>query len=229
MGVANALVYMIIAAIPVLEPFLYAYVLGWLIPCVLISFVKYRDSRVFVGYMLVALVYSLYPIGYRLYSLLSETLWPQGPGGSLFSSLPIEEAITVFMFAWALNSVGRLASNEYKLFKEGGEKLKNRFTSPLRILRREEGKDEQRVAFASAASLFEEFKKEELAVNPVLVFGLLFSALAYFVFRHSYAIVGVPGYVEPGVALVLSLVATIPLLFYVLMKKKRTPPRVKEE
>jgi hypothetical protein len=220
MGFINALVYIIIVRIPILEPLLYTYVLGWLTPCVLISFIKYRDGRVFVGYMLVALVYSLYPVGYRLYSLLSETLVLQGGGGSPISSLPIEEAITVFMFAWALNSVGRLASNEYKLFKEGKEMLKNKFTSPLRILKREKGRDEQQEAFAAAASLFDEFKSEELAVNPVLVFGLLFSALAYFVFRHAYAIVGVPSYIEPGVALVLSMVATVPLLFYVIIKKR---------
>jgi hypothetical protein len=225
MGFANAIVYIMIAGIHVLEPFLYAYIIGWLIPCVLISIVKYRDARIFVGYMLVALVYSLYPIGYRIYSLLSETLWSQGPSASVFIGIPIEEVITVFMFAWALNSVGRLANNEYKLFIEGKEKLKNKFTSPLRILKREHGKDEQREAFAAAAGLFEEFKEERLAVNPFLVFGLLFSALAYFAFRHSYAIVGVPSWIEPGVALVLSMVATVPLLFYMIIKRNKDRPK----
>lgn len=124
------------------------------------------------------------------------------------------------MFCWALNTVGRLANSEYKLFKEGKEKLENKLTSPLRILRREKGKDEQQEAYAVAATLFEEFKKEELAVNPVFVFGLLFSALAYFVFKHGYTMVNVPGYIEPGVALVLSLAATVPLLFYMMIKKR---------
>lgn len=225
MGIVNALLFIVISSIPLLESLLYAYVLFWLTPCVLISFLRYHDKRVFATYMLVALVYSLYPVAYRLYSLLNQVLGLSGGTGSQFVGLPIEEALTVFMFAWALNSVGHLASNEYKLFKEGKEKLKNKLTSPLRILKREREKDEQHEAFAAAASLFEEFKREELAVNPTIVFGLLFSALAYFVFRHGYALVGVPSYIEPGVALVLSMVATIPLLFYVILRRRQTPPR----
>ncbi|WXG44506.1 MAG: hypothetical protein WED04_10820 [Promethearchaeati archaeon SRVP18_Atabeyarchaeia-1] len=220
MGLVNAVVYLGISRIPILQPFLYAYVLGWLTPCVLISLAKYRDRRVFAGYMLVALFYSLYPVAYRLYSLSSQVFVLQGGSVSLPSSLPIEEALTVLMFCWALNTVGRLANSEYKLFKEGKEKLENKLTSPLRILRREKGKDEQQEAYAVAATLFEEFKKEELAVNPVFVFGLLFSALAYFVFKHGYTMVNVPGYIEPGVALVLSLAATVPLLFYMMIKKR---------
>ncbi len=229
MGIVNALLFIIISRIVLLESLLYVYVLCWLTPCVLISFFRYRDKRVFATYMLVALVYSLYPVAYRLYSLLNEVFGSSPSAGSQFVGIPIEEALTVFMFAWALNSVGRLASNEYRLFKEGREKLKNKLTSPLRILKRGKREDDQREAFAAAANLFEEFKREELAVNPALVFGLLFSALAYFVFRHGYAMVGVPGYVEPGVALVLSMIVTIPLLFYVLVKRKRSVPSEQNE
>jgi hypothetical protein len=132
----------------------------------------------------------------------------------------VEEAITVLMFAWALNSVGRLASNEYKLFKKGKEKLKDRITSPLRRLRPEKQKDDQLMALSAAASLFEEFKHEELSVNPALVFRMLFSALAYFVFRHGSASYGIPEYIAPGVALILSMLVTVPLLFYIVIKKR---------
>jgi len=224
-AVVNALVYMITSEIAVLTPLLNLYVLAWLTPCVVIAFVKYRNRIIFATYMLMALVYSLYPIAYRLYSLLSELLGAPSGAGSILSSLPVEEAITVFMFAWALNSVGHMASNEYKLFKEGKEKLKDTITSPLRRLKLEKEKDDQFAALSSAATLFEEFKREELSVNPTLIFGLLFSALAYFAFRHGSASYGIPEYVAPGVALILSMLVTVPLLFYTVLKTRWVVPR----
>jgi hypothetical protein len=219
-AIVNALVYIFISQIPLLAPLLDLYVLAWLTPCVLIAFARYGNRTVFAAYMLIALVYSLYPVGYRLYSLLSELLGSPGGTGALLSSRLLEEGITVAMFVWALNSVGRLASNEYRLFKEGREKLKDKITSPLRRLRREE-EDSELVALSSAASLFDQFKREELAVNPALIFGLLFSALAYFAFRHGSASYGIPEWVAPGVALILSMMVTIPLLFYMVMRKRQ--------
>nr|MDO8135977.1 hypothetical protein [Candidatus Njordarchaeum guaymaensis] len=219
-AIVNAFVYLAIAQIAVLSPLLNLYVLAWLTPCVLIAFARYRSPRVFATYMLIALVYSLYPVGYRLYSLLSEFLGSPGGAGSVLSSRPVEEVITVFMFAWALNSVGRLASNEYKLFKEGKKKLKDKITSPLRRLRREKEEDPQLVASSTAANLFEEFRREELTVNPALIFGMLFSALAYFAFRHGSASYGIPEYIAPGVGLILSMLFTVPLLFYIVIKRK---------
>jgi len=219
-AMVNALVYLVILEIAVLTPLLNLYVIAWLTPCIAIAFVKYRNRTIFATYMLMALVYSLYPIGYRLYSLLSELLGAPSGASSMLSTLPVEEAITVFMFVWALNSVGRLASDEYRIFKEGKEKLKDKITSPLRRLRPEKEKDPQLEALSAAASLFDEFKREKLSVNPALIFGLLFSALAYFAFRHGSVSYGIPEYVTPGVALILGMLATVPLLFYIVIKKR---------
>jgi hypothetical protein len=53
-----------------------------------------------------------------------------------------------------------------------------------------------------------------------LIFGLLFSALAYFVYVHTASIFHIPGYVESATAFAITILATIPLLFYIVLKKK---------
>lgn len=205
---------------PVILPLLFFYTVAWFAPCIVLALLEFHHPSLFQAYSLIALVYTSFPIAYRLFSLVSETSTTTRGLSWILSSPPIEEAITAVLLVFALNALGSFFGRHYGKLKDGERKLISRFGRSARN--------------PSAGSL-DEAKKEyeanpwkavqgerELLLGPFLIFGLLFSALAYFAFVHARGALGIPEYVEPGVAFVISVVAAVPLLIYVMLRSRKT-------
>jgi hypothetical protein len=199
-------------------PLLVFYTVAWFVPCVVLALSEYHHPNLFQAYSLIALVYTAFPIAYRLLSLVSGPAPIPGRLSSILSSPPIEEVVTTILLIFALNALGNFFGRHYGKLKDGGRRLVSRLRrSPQEspIESQYEAKRNDEVNLRKEAH-----NEKELLLGPFLIFGLLFSALAYFAFVHARGALGIPQYLEPSISFVISVLAAIPLLFFIMRRKR---------
>ncbi len=203
---------------PAIMPLLVFYTVAWFAPCIVLALSEYHHPNLFQAYSLIALVYTAFPIAYRLLSLVSGPSPIPGRLSSILSSPPIEEAITAILLIFALNALGNFFGRHYSRLKDGGRRLVSR----LRRSPHESAIESQDEAEKTdEVNLWKDAHTERgLLLGPFLIFGLLFSALAYFAFVHARGVLGIPQYLEPSISFVISVLAVIPLLFYIMRRKR---------
>lgn len=203
---------------PVIFPLLIFYSVAWFAPCIVLALLEFHHPSLFQAYSLIALVYTAFPVAYRLFSLVSGPTPVPGRLSAILSSPPIEEVVTVVLLIFALNALGNFFGRRYGKLKDGGRQLVSRLRrspqeSPIESPDKAE-RNEEMYRWNEAHT------EKELLLGPFLIFGLLFSALAYFAFLHARGALGIPQYLEPSISFVISVIATVPLLFYIVLGKK---------
>jgi hypothetical protein len=136
----------------------------------------------------------------------------------ILSLPPIEEATTAILLAFAINALGNFFGRHYGKLEDGKRRLVSKLgrspqnsstDSPAETKKKDEGCPWNEVR-----------GEREPSVGPFLIFGLLYSALAYFAFVHASGALGIPQYVEPTISFVISVVAAVPLLFYLMYRNR---------
>jgi hypothetical protein len=205
---------------PVILPLLTFYTAAWFAPCIVLSLLEYHHPHQFQVYSLVALVYTAFPVAYRLFSLISGTSsLPKGLS-SILSSLLIEEVTTAVLLVFALNALGNLFRRHYGRPKEGKTSHSSGFGHLSQDSAHESPDEAKKDGEPTTVNKMRSDKEMLLGAFPV--FGLLFSALAYFAFVHARGVLGIPQYVEPSVGFVISVIAAIPFLFYLILVHGKT-------
>jgi hypothetical protein len=139
---------------------------------------------------------------------------------SILSSTPIEEAVTVVLVVFALNALGNFFSQRYLRLKEGGKGIFSRIRAPRQNVSTVVMNETKK---ANGQGPWKEMRSEkELLLGPFLIFGLLFSALAYFAFSHAHDVLQIPPYLEPRIDFIISVIAAIPLLIYLVLGDRKT-------
>jgi hypothetical protein len=203
---------------PVIFPLLVFYTVAWFAPCIVLALLEFHHPSLFQAYSLIALAYTAFPVAYRLFSLVSGPTPVPGRLSAILSSPPIEEIVTVALLVFALNALGNLFGRRYGKLKDGGRQLVSRLPrSPQASLTESKGEADKNIE----VNPWKQARSEkELLLGPFLVFGLLFSALSYFAFVHARGALGILQYLEPSISFVISVIAAVPLLFYLVLGKK---------
>lgn len=219
--VVDASLFFLVPRRPILSSiptFLLFYTIAWLAPCIALALVEYRNPRLFSAFSLIALIYTVFPVAFRLLSLIDDLTVRAGDPSQFIARVPIDETITIVMFIWALNALGNFFAYRYEKLKQGKERLTSRLRhspqdkSALTV----EGTKET----ISLENVKDPSKEKKSELGPFLIFGLLFSALAYFVYEHAHAALKIPEYIEPDIGFIISVFTTIPFLFYLVVAKK---------
>jgi hypothetical protein len=192
------------------------YTIAWFSPCVVIALLKYRSPQSFSAYSLVALFYTVFPIGYRLFSIISS---PPIPSDRLPAILLLfEEILTMILFIWTLNAIGNFFGKRYSKIREGRQQLVSRLRRSSRDASMQASTEGNRTVEGSHPE--ETSRGKEFVLEPFLVFGLLFSALAYYAFQHARGPLGIPEFLDPLVGFYASIIVAVPFLLYMVLRKK---------
>jgi hypothetical protein len=205
---------------PLIFPLLLFYTVAWFAPCIALALSEYHHPNLFQAYSLIALVYTAFPVAYRLFSLISTTSpLPKGLS-SILSSPPIEEVITAVLLVFALNALGNFFGRHYGRPQRGARRLASRYE---RLSQSSSNESSAVTKKNDEPNPWEETRSEkERLLAPFLIFGILFSALAYFAFVHARGPLGIPQYVEPSMGFIISVIAAIPFLIYLGLMNRQT-------
>lgn len=205
---------------PLIFPLLVFYTVAWFAPCIALALSEYHHPNLFQAYSLIALVYTAFPVAYRLFSLISATSpLPRGLS-SILSSLPIEEVITAVLLVFALNALGNFFSRHYGRPKQDGRKPASRVERSSQSSSNESSATAKKNDETNPLEWIRSGKEPRL--EPFLIFGILFSALAYFAFVHARGPLGIPQYLEPSMSFIISVIAAIPFLIYLALMDRKT-------
>jgi hypothetical protein len=216
---AEFMVYLLIRNMPPLYPLFVFYSIAWFAPCVVLALVYYGNARSFSAYCIIALIYTIFPVAYRVYSILDDLAVKAGHPPLLAGKILIDELLTILFFIWALNGIGSLLV-KWKASLRAGEQPVS--SEPRGLSSTQLG--QSLAATGTASSQIPKSGSattKEPMLGLFLIFGLLFSALAYFVFVNAGSPLGIQDKVESTTAYTFSILATIPLLFYMAFRKNK--------
>nr|MDO8099687.1 hypothetical protein [Candidatus Njordarchaeota archaeon] len=199
--------------------FLLFYTIAWLAPCFALALVEYRNPQLFSAFSLIALVYTVFPVAFRLLTLIDDLTVKAGDPSQFAARVQIDEIITIVMFIWVLNALGNFFAQRYEKLKLGKERIASRLRhSP----QNKPALTKEGIEQTDCPEHREEPANEKRSgLGAFLVFGLLFSALSYFVYQHTHVALGIPEYLEPDIGFIISVLTTIPFLFYLVFLKRR--------
>jgi hypothetical protein len=204
---------------PIIAPLLLFYTALFFAPCILLAISRYHHPNLFQAYSFIAVVYTAFPVAFRLFSLIALGHPSSMRLTSILSSPPIEEVGTTILLIFALNALGNFFSQRYVKLKEGGKRIVSTIRAPPQntseVLMNEATEENGQGHWKETRS------KKELLPGPFLIFGLLFSSLAYFTFSHARDVLQIRPYFEPYVDFIISVVAAIPFLIFLVIRNRK--------